>query len=72
MFFSRISYLFSLQLRPPGQELVADVAESGFIGGAGGVGDADDVKTCVVGGAGRVEGILADGAAVRVGATEAL
>ena len=61
-----------LQLRPPGQELVADAAEGGFIGGAGGVGDADDVKAGVVGGAGRVEGILADGAAVRVGAAEAL
>lgn len=65
-------FLSELQLRPPGQELVADTAEGGFIGGAGGVGDADDVKACVVGGAGRVEGILADGAAVRVGAAKAL
>ena len=36
-------FLSELQLRPPGQELVADAAEGGFIGGAGGVGDADDV-----------------------------
>ena len=51
-------YLIPVQLRPVGQELVADLPQGGFIGLAGGIGDADDVEACVVCGAGGVEGIF--------------
>ena len=46
------------------------MAEGGLVGGAGGVGDADDVEARVVGSAGGVEGILADGAGTGVGAAK--
>ena len=53
------------------QELVADLPQGGLIGLAGGIGDADDVEACVVGGAGGVEGILTDNAPVGVSAAQA-
>lgn len=65
------SYFVPVQLRPVGQELVADLPQGGLIGFAGGIGDADDVEACVVGGAGGVEGIFTDNAPVGVSAAQA-
>ena len=59
-----------LQLVPILEELVADAAQFRLIGGAGGVLDADNIETGIVGRAGRIERILADGTAARVAAAQ--
>ena len=61
-----------VQCSPVRQELVADAAQSGGVGGAGGVLNAHQIEAGVMGGLGSVERVLAHGTPGRACAAKAV